>query len=60
MVYVCGVVEEAEGDVAGAAGYVEHFPALGGGGGGLGRGGGGGRGETGVYGTDEVVSGVFD
>lgn len=49
------VVKEAEGDVSGAASYVEHFPTLGGGG----RGGGGRGGETRVYRADEVVSGVW-
>ena len=44
---VC-VVQEAEGDVAGAAGYVEDFVARGWGGGGAGR-------VAGVEGADEVV-----
>lgn len=59
MIYVGCVVEKSEGDVPGAAGYVEHFPA--GGGGGLvlgGAGGGGRRGEAGVDGAHEVVSAV--
>jgi hypothetical protein len=42
------VVQEAEGDVAGAAGYVEDFVAWGWGGGGAGR-------VAGVEGADEVV-----
>ena len=44
------VVEEAEGDVAGAAGYVEDFVARG-----RPWGGGGAGGEAGVEGADEVV-----
>lgn len=42
------VVQEAEGDVAGAAGYVEDFVARG-------WGGGGARRVAGVEGADEVV-----
>jgi hypothetical protein len=45
---VGAVVEQAEGDVAGSTGYVEHFPACA-----RGRW----RGGAGVYGANKVVSG---
>lgn len=49
VVYVRGVVEHPEGDVAGPAGDVEDVPAVGGGGGF------GGESGAGVEGADEVV-----
>lgn len=52
VVDLCAVVEESEGDVAGTACYVEHFPASG-----LGTRGGGGRCDAGVDGADKMISG---